>query len=230
MINIFKKFGIVLTAICIAVFMSTCFTGCVDYSNKNPVVTITIDPDNKNLDENGEPLSGTFQIELFPEKAPNSVAYFLDFVANGTYDGFPVSKVMHGGVVQFGDPWLMKQIRTEIKGEFKENGFDANDIEFKRGTVALDRFVASDYDSASGDFFILLSDEGADTYQGKYAAIGEVVSGIDVLEKVSLVKNYIDYSPLYSIKTKTSTVDLKGATYDKPVTDERRTYPGTNTD
>ena len=210
--------------------MSVYFTGCVNNSNKNPIVTVNIDPENKNFDENGESISGMFQIELFPDKAPNSVAYFLDFVANRTYNGFGVSKVHPGNIVQFGDPWMKKQIFTEIEGEFKENGYDNNDIEFKKGTVGLDRFVSDDPNSASGDFFIVLSDEAGKSYNDKYAAIGQVVSGMDLLERISKIKNYPDFEPVYSIKTSTTTADLKGKTYEKPVTQERRTYPGYNTD
>ena len=213
-----------------ALFMSVYFSGCVDNSNKNPIVTIEIDPNNKNFIAESTPISGTLQIELFPEKAPNSVAYFLDFIANGTYNGFPVGKVMHGGVVQFGDPWMSKQIRTEIDGEFKANGFEANDIKFKRGTVALDLFKADDYDSASGDFFILLDDAGAETFQDKYAAIGEVISGLELLDTISMIKNYTDNSPVYPLKTLKTTVDLKGRTYEQPITSERRAYPGYNSD
>ena len=127
-----------IVAAVLSLFMSFYFTGCVDNSNKNPIVTREIDPNNENYIAEGKPISGKIQIELYPEKAPNSVAYFLDFVAKGIYNKFPVSKVMHGGVVQFGDPWMSKQIRTEIDGEFKANGFDKNDIVFKRGTVALE--------------------------------------------------------------------------------------------
>ena len=108
--------------LCLSLFLSVYFTGCVDNSNKNPLVTVTIDPENENNGENGEPISGSFQIELYPDKAPNSVAYFIDFVMNKTYDGFSVTKVNPGHIVQFGDPWMSKQIHTEIEGEFKEHG------------------------------------------------------------------------------------------------------------
>lgn len=207
------------------------FSGCVDSSNKNPIVTILIDENNKNIGEDDLPISGEIKIELFPDKAPNSVSYFLDFITNGVYNGFPVSKALDNGVVTFGDPWMIKQIRTEIKGEFKENGFEQNDIEFKRGTVALDRFLPDDYDSASGDFFVLLDDEGAKQYQGKYAAIGQVVSGIEVLDAISHIKVYPnDYSPMFGIEIKNVNVNLNGKSYNKPVVYDRRTYPGMNID
>ena len=218
-----------LAACVLSVCFLISFTACVDNSNKNPVVTIEMDPDTQNKGENGEDLAGSIKIELYPEKAPNSVAYFLDFVINGTYDDFGVSKVNAGNIVQFGDPWLSKQIRTEIEGEFRENGFQQNDIEMKPGVVGLDLFVAGDNNSASGDFFIILSEEAAKSYDGKYAAIGEVISGMELLDQISRVKHYPTYEPVYSISTLKTTVDLKGQSYDKPVTRERRTYPGTNT-
>lgn len=224
-----RKFSIikafVLFLFCAALLINT--AACVDNSNKNPVVTVNVNPDNKNLRENGEGIGGTFQIELYPDKAPNSVAYFLDFAAKGTYDKFPVSKVWAGHKVQFGDPWMSKQIRTEIEGEFAENGFEGNDIVFERGTVGLALFDDTDYNSASGDFFIILSEDAAESHQGKYAAIGKVISGIELLDEISRIRAYsINYEPQSSIRTSTVTVDLKGQTYDKPVTHERRKYPG----
>ncbi len=215
--------------VCLSLFLAVYFTGCVDNTNKNPIVTVTIDAKNDNSGENGEAIQGSFQIELYPDKAPNSVAYFIELVTNKTYDKFSVSKVFPGTVVQFGDPWMSKQIYTEIEGEFEENGYDGNDVEFKRGTVGLDRFVKDDYNSASGDFFILLSDDAGKDYKGKFAAIGEVISGIEVLEQISKIKTYPNYEPVYGIRTMTTSVDLKGVTYEKPLTRERRTYPGANT-
>ncbi|MFR1517298.1 MAG: peptidylprolyl isomerase [Clostridia bacterium] len=216
--------------VCLSLCLSLYFTGCVDHSNKNPIVTVTVDSENQNADENGKPLGGVFQIELYPEKAPNSVAYFIDLAMNKKYDNFSVSKVFAGNIVQFGDPWMSKQIHTEIEGEFRENGYEGNDLVFKRGTVGLDLFVKDDYNSASGDFFILLSDEAGKNYSGKYAGIGEVVSGLELLDQISSIKSYPDYEPVYSIRTATTTVDLKGISYEQPITRERRTYPGTNTD
>ena len=63
---------------------------------------------------------------------------------------------------------------------------------------------------------------------GEVPAIGEVVSGLELLDTISGIKDYTDYSPVYSLKTLKTTVDLKGQTYEKPITRERRTYPGYN--
>lgn len=228
MSNIKIFFKIISVLVILSLFL--CFIGCIPKSELNPIITIVINENNSNIDENGNPISGTIKIKLYPDKAPNSVAYFLSLIEQGKYNNFPVCKVLNGGVVTFGDPWMMKQIRTEIKGEFKDNGFEKNDIKFKRGTVALDRFVADDYDSASGDFFFLLDDAGAEQYQNKYAAIGEVISGIEVLDKISKIKVYpSNYSPLYSIMIESTTADLNGIKYDEPVVQDRRTYPGINT-
>ena len=69
-----------------------------------------------------------------------------------------------------------------------------------------------------------------ESFDGKYAAIGEVVSGLELLQQISNIKNLPDYAPVYSLRTLTTTVDLKGVTYEKPITQERRTYPGLNLD
>ena len=57
-----------------------------------------------------------------------------------------------------------------------------------------------------------------------------MVSGLELLEQISNIKNLPDYAPVYSLRTLTTTVDLKGVTYEKPITQERRTYPGLNVD
>ena len=223
-----KWCNFILLLLCLS--LTFCFAACVDHSNKNPLVSVSMNPENQNLGPEGTPISGDFQIELYPDKAPNSVAYFIDFIVSGTYNSFAVSKVYPGNIVQFGDPWMSKRIFTEIEGEFPENGFEQNDIEFKRGTVGLALGVENDPDSASGDFFIILSDEAGKSYQGKAAAIGIVTSGLEVLDQISQIKKYPTYEPVYSIRTSVVTVDLKGVTYEKPVTRERRTFPGSNTD
>ena len=66
-----------------------------------------------------------------------------------------------------------------IKGEFEDNGVE-NNIPHVRGTISMAR--ASDYDSASSQFFIM--QEEADYLDGQYAAFGTVTSGIEVVDAI----------------------------------------------
>lgn len=220
---------IFLTILCtvLCVILAT-VASCVDTSNKNPVVTIELDPSSKSQ------IGGTIQIELFPDKAPNSVNYFIGLVLDGFYNDFYVTKVMAGHLVEFGDPWYLKKNDRVIAGEFTENGYTGNDVDFVRGTVGLaldtDREGNLDNDSAMGDFFVVLSDEAGDSYTGKRVAIGQIISGLEILEEISRIKNHVNYQPLYSARTETVTLDLKGQTYPKAITTKRKHYSGYVTD
>ncbi len=220
-----SKKAIFLPILCIIISLLICVTtSCIDTSNKNPIVTIQMDPTSKTQ------IGGTIQIELYPDKAPNSVNYFIGLVLNGFYNDCYVTKVMAGHLVEFGDPWYLKKNDRVIAGEFADNGYTDNDIEFVRGTVGLaldtDKEGNIDNDSAMGDFFVVLSDEAGESYLGKRAAIGKIIAGLDILDEISRIKNYPNYQPVYSARTETATLDLKGQTYPKAVTTKRKYYAG----
>lgn len=227
--KIIKKV-ILLTALCVILSTISAFgTSCIDTSNKNPVVTMNLDPEAKSG------IDGSFQIELFPDKAPNSVNYFIGLALKGFYNDCYCTSVYAGHFVEFGDPWYLKKNDRVIAGEFAENEFTGNDVEFVRGTVGLSLYVDTkgvpDNDSAMGDFFVVLSDEAGASYTGKRVAIGKIVSGIEVLDEISHIKTTsISPQPVYSARTETVTVDLKGKTYPEAVTTKRKHYSGMITD
>ena len=80
---------------------------------QNPVVTFTM--------QNGK----TFQAELYPDKAPNTVNNFLSLVGSGFYDGLTFHRVIEGFMIQGGDPAGsgMGGPGYTITGEFRANGF-----------------------------------------------------------------------------------------------------------
>lgn len=225
----FKKV-IILTVLCtILCIVTSMLSACIDTGNKNPVVTMEMDPTGKSG------ISGSFQIELYPDKAPNSVNYFIGLVLNGFYDDFYATKVMAGHLVEFGDPWYLKKNDRVIAGEFAENGYTGNDIKFERGTVGLCLYQDEkgiDNDSAMGDFFVILSDDAGNDFDGKYAAIGKIVSGLDILDRISNIStsSAISYQPMYSARTEKTTINLKGKTYPAAVTTRRKHYSGYVTD
>ena len=198
----------------------TYMTGCTDMSNRNPVVTFIFDP------ETSSGVGGTFSIELFPDKAPNSVNYFIQLVSEGYYDKLNVAEVHSGASVTIGDLGHAKLNDRVIKGEFAENGFTGNDVDIVRGTVCL-KLDNGDPDSNYGDFFIVLSDEVGKELNGKCCAVGKVTEGLELIDDISLAKFYPgNYQPVYSIRTLKATVDLKGRSYPEAETQERTNYPG----
>jgi cyclophilin family peptidyl-prolyl cis-trans isomerase len=122
---------------------------------------------------------GTIRIQMEPDWAPNTVRNFLMLVASGWYDGTGFHRIVKGFVVQGGmedsrvngaghpaDRWV-----HPIKGEFR------SDVQHVRGVVSMAR--TNDPNSATTSFFLMLG--AAPHLDGKYAAFGRVVDGLDVL-------------------------------------------------
>ena len=98
---------------------------------------------------------GTIKLELYPNKAPITVANFEKLVGEGFYDGLTFHRVISGFMIQGGDPegTGMGGSDETIKGEFSSNGYKGNDIRHERGVISMAR--SEDYDSASSQFFIV---------------------------------------------------------------------------
>ena len=169
---------------------------------QNPQVTVEM--------ENGKKIV----IELYPEKAPNTVDNFIDLAKNGFYDGLTFHRVINGFMIQGGDP---AGVGTggpgySIKGEFALNGFNGNDIKHVRGVVSMAR--ANHPDSAGSQFFIM--HKNAAYLDGQYAAFGKVISGMDTVDEIAAVKTDFNDKPLKPQIMKKVTVETFGVNYRKP--------------
>jgi peptidyl-prolyl cis-trans isomerase B (cyclophilin B) len=128
---------------------------------------------------------GRFVIQLLPELAPAHVEHFLETARTGGFDGTTFHRIIAGGIIQGGDP-LSKD--PEKADRYGTGGLgllkaELSDRPFTRGTVAAVR-RPSDMDSAGDQFFICLRDQPA--LVGQYTIFGEVVSGMDVVDQISL--------------------------------------------
>ena len=135
-----------------------------------------------------ETTKGNITLELDAEKAPKTVANFLDYVHAGFYDGTVFHRVISGFMIQGGGftPKLeQKKTREPIQNE-ADNGLQNN-----RGTIAMAR--TGNPHSATAQFFVNLKDNGflnhtASTPQGwGYAVFGKVVDGMDVVDAIAQV-------------------------------------------
>lgn len=138
----------------------------------NPIATMTIKD------------YGDVIIELYPQKAYNTVANFISLAKSGFYDHNSIHRVVPKFVIQGGDP---KGEGTggpgyTIRGEFKDNGFLGNDITHTRGTISMARSI--DNNSAGSQFFIVLDDGAKTSLDNKYAAFGKVISGMNIIDKM----------------------------------------------
>ena len=129
---------------------------------------------------------GKIVVELRPDKAPKTVENFLSLVENGFYKGLIFHRVIKGFMIQGGGmttDFDQKPCKS-IRGEFIANGYMGNDLKHKRGTISMAR--TSDPDSASSQFFIMHED--APHLDAQYAAFGQVVEGMEVVDKIAACK------------------------------------------
>jgi peptidyl-prolyl cis-trans isomerase B (cyclophilin B) len=129
----------------------------------------------------GQPI-GDIVLKFFPDVAPGHVTNFIKLSREGFYNGTTFHRVIPGFMIQGGDPNSKSQDRSshgmggpghKVKAEF-------NSTPHKRGIVSMAR--ANDPDSAGSQFFICVAD--ANFLDWQYTAFGEVVSGMDVADKI----------------------------------------------
>ncbi|MFB3883593.1 MAG: peptidylprolyl isomerase [Thermodesulfobacteriota bacterium] len=125
---------------------------------------------------------GSIELKFFPDVAPNHVKNFVELSQKGFYDGTTFHRVIPGFMIQGGDPNSKQPDKSKhgqggpgytIKAEF-------NNKPHKRGTLSMAR--AAHPDSAGSQFFICVADSSF--LDKKYTVFGEVVSGMEVADKI----------------------------------------------
>ena len=156
---------------------------------------------------------GVIEGELYPDKAPQSVANFVDLCQHNYYDGLIFHRVIPGFMIQGGCPdgTGMGGPGYCIKGEFVFNGIK-NDLKHKRGVLSMAR--SSSPNSAGSQFFIMHQD--AKHLDQQYAGFGKVLSGMEVVDAIAKVKTNRMDRPLEEQKIASITVDTHGETYPEP--------------
>ena len=131
---------------------------------------------------------GSVTIELYPDKAPETVKNFLQYVNDKFYDGTIFHRVISNFMIQGGGMDVTnskKPTRAPIKNEA------ANKLKNEIGTVAMAR--TNEPNSATAQFFINVKDNGFLNYQDSspqgigYCVFGKVTAGMDVVEKIKAV-------------------------------------------
>ncbi len=133
-----------------------------------------------------ETSKGSITLILYPEKAPKTVANFLQYVDAGFYNGLIFHRVISGFMIQGGGftaDMQPKEANTPIKNE-ADNGLDNN-----RGTIAMARTSAPH--SAGSQFFINHKNNSFLNFREKtgngwgYTVFGEVVEGMAVVDAIA---------------------------------------------
>ena len=175
---------------------------------QNPVATIEM--------ENG----GIIKIELYPDIAENTVKNFISLANSGFYDGVIFHRVIEGFMIQGGDPTGTGTGGPgyRIKGEFSNNKHE-NNLSHARGVISMARqgnpyFPAAAYNTAGSQFFIMHAD--SEFLDKDYAAFGEVIEGMDVVDAIATTDTDRSDKPLSDQRMKTVRVDTFGVDYGEP--------------
>ena len=141
---------------------------------------------------------GTISFRLLPELAPETVRNFESLAKSNFYNNTLFHRVIPGFMIQGGDPntktnnkrtWGQGGPGYTIKAEF-------NSRSHKRGIVSMAR--AQDPDSAGSQFFIVTTDSAF--LDRQYTVFGEVVSGMDVADKIVNLSRDSNDCPLQEAK------------------------------
>ena len=125
---------------------------------------------------------GNIELKFFPDVAPNHVNNFIELAKKGFYDGTTFHRVIPGFMIQGGDPNSKSPDKSThgmggpgytVKAEF-------NALPHKKGTLSMARSASPD--SAGSQFFICVA--AAPFLDRQYTVFGEVVSGIEVADKI----------------------------------------------
>ncbi|MBN2421030.1 peptidyl-prolyl cis-trans isomerase [Candidatus Woesearchaeota archaeon] len=155
---------------------------------------------------------GNFTAELYEDKAPISTANFIQYAESGSYDGTIFHRVIPKFMVQgggFTPDGKEKPTRAPIKNEAK------NGLKNEVGTLAMAR--TNVVDSATNQFFINVDNNDFLNYQNEanygYAVFGKVISGMDVVNKIAMVKTetrgYYENWPVDDVVIKKVTIQMK---------------------
>lgn len=138
---------------------------------------------------------GDIKIQLNFDKAPNTAENFVNYCKSGFYDNTIFHRVIDGFMIQGGGMDVnMREKNTNAPIQNEAN----NGLSNKRGTIAMAR--TSDPHSATAQFFINVADNTFLDYRAKemygrevvqewgYCVFGEVVDGMDVVDKIKVVK------------------------------------------
>lgn len=163
---------------------------------KNPVATMEVEG------------FGTVKIELYPDKAPQTVSNFITLANRGFYDGLTFHRIVKDFMIQGGDKQgtgsgsaTLADLKDDgsdteysIKGEFISNGVD-NKLKFDEGVVGMARndytqqsssLKEESYNSGSSQFFIMTKNNTS--LNGYYTAFGKVIEGMDVVHNIEQVE------------------------------------------
>jgi peptidylprolyl isomerase len=136
---------------------------------------------------------GRIVIKLRTDLAPQHAERIKQLAREGYYNNVPFHRVIEGFMAQTGDG---KNFNGTGGSKYPNLAAEFSNVPFKRGIVGMAR--AASNDSANSQFFIMFA-EGA-SLNGKYTVIGEVVSGMDVVDKIKRGEPVVDPDKMVKVQ------------------------------
>ncbi|MDR2938974.1 MAG: peptidylprolyl isomerase [Clostridiales bacterium] len=172
---------------------------------QNPIATIELEGGNY------------IKIELYKDIAPNTVKNFISLANNSFYDGKIFHRVIKNFMIQGGCPLGTGTGGPgySIDGEFIMNGFE-NPLRHTPGVISMARSQSPN--SAGSQFFIM--HQNSPHLDGQYAAFGQVIEGMEFVDRIANEKTDMQDRPLAEQKIKRVTVETFGEEFEAPIINE----------
>ncbi|MFN8176431.1 MAG: peptidylprolyl isomerase [bacterium] len=149
---------------------------------------------------------GEFVIHLDTERVPNAASLFLTLASSGAFDGLAFHRVIPGLLIQTGDPWTRDDDAANDDSTAPPWSLpsEATTRTHTRGTVS---FAWRNTDSSSGgmQWFVALEDTPA--LDGRATPIGQVVDGMDVVDRIAQVSTFRDRRPVHAVRIQSTKLE-----------------------
>ena len=139
---------------------------------------------------------GKVAIKLFTKEAPLNTKQILNLIKNQEYDDAFFYRVKKNKLIEFGDLKFGKKnnldyLRIGTGGSLLKNNFSelSSNYKFKRGSVGMVK--RGRFDSENSQIFILLDNNAS--FNGQYTPVGEVIGGIEILDKIKYNNSNIEF-------------------------------------
>src|SRR6201990_1404042 len=136
---------------------------------------------------------GRIVIKLRNDLAPQHAERIKQLAREGYYNNVPFHRVIEGFMAQTGDG---KNFNGTGGSKYPNLTAQFSTVPYKRGIVGMAR--TSDPNSANSQFFIMFAD--GSSLNGKYTVIGEVVSGMDVVDKIKRGEPVVDPDKMVKVQ------------------------------
>lgn len=141
---------------------------------------------------------GEIEVELYIEQAPETTKNFIELSKGGKYDNTIFHRVIDDFMIQGGDfenrngtgGYSYKGPGTSLEDEFNDG------LSHKRGTLSM---ANRGPDTGGSQFFIVQAEDGTPHLDGKHAIFGQVIKGMDVVDKIAGVNTDAFDKPLEDV-------------------------------